>query len=92
MAGPAERDARPGGRGHRRGEGVPVADANELPVPRPSYAASTTYRLALASLVCGIVPLGLGLISIASHKYSGFFLFGVSAVAIFGSAFLALRP
>jgi len=75
VAGLVARDARPGGRGHRRG-GVPVADANGLPVPPPSHAASTAYRLALASLVCGIVPLGLGLISIASHKYSGFFLLG----------------
>jgi hypothetical protein len=54
----------------------PKADAKRLPVPRPSQAASTTYRQVLASLVCGIVPLGLGLITIVSHKYSGFFLFG----------------
>jgi hypothetical protein len=30
----------------------------------------------LASLVCGIVPLGLVLIPIVSRKYSGFFAFG----------------
>jgi hypothetical protein len=47
-----------------------------LRVARPSDAASTAYRLALAGLVCGIVPLGLGLTPLVSHKYSGFFLLG----------------
>jgi hypothetical protein len=46
-----------------------------------SRAASTTYRLAFASLVCGIVPLGLALIAIVSRKHSGFLAFGFMPAA-----------
>jgi hypothetical protein len=50
--------------------------------------------LALASLVCGIVALGLALVPIESHKYSGFFLFGwVPAIAeIFIASFWRSNP
>ena len=78
-----------GGNGVRPRKRVkPKAGANRLAVPRASHVASTTtYQLALASLACGIVPVGLGLIAIVSHRYSGFFLFGwVPAFAELGIA------
>lgn len=52
-------------------------------IPRRSHTTSTTYRLALASLVCGIVPLGLAVpLLIGRHKpYSLHWLGEIPALA-----------
>lgn len=59
----------------------PEFDAGGVPV-RHRPRASMTYRLALTSLICGIVPIGLALPFLIGHKSSNLVLLGaIPAVA-----------